>query len=118
MTNHYLIRDHKGFPARIEAVNFTDACQKLKLVPAKCTAEVLDTSVPYQKWDVIDVKAELRTVPRKPAKQRTVAKTTPIPTIPTTCTVCGTKFLAVRSSRTTCSDKCRVRKFRNDKQND
>ena len=113
MTNHYLIRDQKGFPARIEAVNFPDACKKLKLVPARCTAEVLDTTTPYQKWDVVDIKAELRAVPRKPAIQRQVSKGKPIPTLTIICTTCGKNFLAVRKSSKFCSPLCRVQHFRN-----
>ena len=119
MTNHYLIRDHKGLPARIEAVNFTDACQKLKLVPAKCTAEVLDTTVPYQKWDVVDVKQEMRAIPRKPTTQRQVSKGKPKVFDGIHCLACdkeltftpNPRHISARNKKF-CNGNCRIRYFR------
>ena len=112
----YVIRDHKGNPYAVTAENVPEAfAQHPELKPRNCTAEVLDTSVPYQKWDVVEVPLRLVPAPRPPARQRQVAKTTAIPTIPVVCAVCNTRFLALRSTRDTCTDKCRMEKSRNAK---
>lgn len=115
--SNYLIRDSKSNPYITKAEDILTACQLLNLNPRKCTAEVLDTTVPYQKWDVVEIPTRLHPTTTSHASKRTVAKTTAIPTIPITCTVCGKNFLAIRSNRDTCSIKCRVQKHRNGKCN-
>jgi len=108
--SNFLIRDHKLNPYAVTAENPAEAFAQLNLKPRNCTAEVLDTSVPYQKWDVVEVT-------RTPARQRQVAQTTVELTNPTTCVVCGNELAVPTRKRGEpkrfCSDKCRIKAFRN-----
>jgi len=134
MTSHFLIRDHKGNPYALTAENITEAIKQLDLKPRNCTAEVLDTSVPYQKWndverqELLNIGKILKVHNRIPSKDihpftRTLARQAKtnaegfLPDKPSICVVCGTK-LAVPTRkrgepRRFCSSKCRVRHFRN-----
>ena len=131
---NFLIRDHKGNPYAVTAENPAEAFKQLDLKPRNCTAEVLDTSVPYQKWDeverqeLLDIGKILKAHNRVPSKDihpftralARQAKTNPegfLPDKPTTCEVCGFE-LAVPTRkrgepRRFCSDKCRIKAFRN-----
>jgi len=116
----YVIRDHKGNPYAVTAENVPEAfAQHPELKPRNCTAEVLDTSVPYQKWDVVEVPLRLVPAPRPPARQRQVAQTTVELTNPTTCVVCGNELAVPTRKRGEpkrfCSPKCKQNHYRNAK---
>jgi len=133
---NFLIRDHKGNPYAVTAENPAEAFKQLDLKPRNCTAEVLDTSVPYQKWDeverqeLLDIGKILKAHNRVPSKDihpftralARQAKTNPegfLPDKPSLCPVCGFDLTVTRKTmghpRHFCSNRCRQQSYRNGK---